>query len=117
MAMDVYGIDPKNSFGKIFRRNIWIWHPMWGYIESEYKDIASRVRYAHSNDGDGLDNQSAIILSHLINSDLCNGKIISFVESQHNNIDDEYRKKFEVDYHDFRDFKDFLLNCGGFKIC
>jgi len=117
MAMDVYGINPQNAFGKIFRRNIWIWHPLWEYVEKEYSDIALKVRYGHSNDGDGLNEEDALSLYNLINLDLSNGKIMSFISNQHKNIYDEYRKKFKVNYDDFRDFKEFLLKCGGFKIC
>ena len=115
--MDVYGTNPKNVFGKIFRRNIWIWHPLWDFFENEYSEVVGIVKYGHSNDGDGLNNEDAIRLSNLISNDLLNDKIVLFLKNQHNNIEEEYRKKFKVNYDDFEDFKEFLLNCGGFTIC
>jgi hypothetical protein len=118
MGMDVYGLNPKNAFGKIFRRNIWIWHPLWGYVEAEYPEIANKVKYGHSNDGDGLNENDSIVLSSFIASDLSNGKIFNFIDNEKNKyIDDPHRSKFVASYHDFRDFKDFLYSCGGFKIC
>ena len=77
MGMDVYGIDPINAFGKIFRRNIWSWHPLWNYIQNEYPEIASKVKYGHSNDGDGLNREDSILLHDLILKDLSNSKIMS----------------------------------------
>lgn len=118
MGMDVYGVNPTNAFGKIFRRNIWIWHPLWEYVEKEYPEISSKVKYGHSNDGDGLNEKDSVQLSILISEDLSNGKIFKYIDDQKNKyINDEYRTKFIANYHDFRDFKDFLNSCGGFKIC
>jgi hypothetical protein len=54
MGMDVYGKNPKSSAGEYFRNNCWHWRPLWRYCEYVAPDICKKVKYAQSNDGDGL---------------------------------------------------------------
>ena len=54
MGMDVIGKKPKAEVGQYFRNNVWWWHPLWEYVCEVPPALANRVRYGHSNDGDGL---------------------------------------------------------------
>ena len=75
MGMDVYGRKPKNEKGEYFRNNLWWWRPLWGYVEDNYPEIAEKVPYAHSNDGDGLNSVQAKILANKLKADLKSGKV------------------------------------------
>jgi len=74
MGMDVYGRKPKNKKGEYFRNNVWFWHPLWSYCESNYPVVTSKCKDGHSNSGDGLNASDAKKLAKLIKKDLENGK-------------------------------------------
>ena len=79
MGMDVYGKNPANEAGSYFRRNVWGWHPLWGYVEDTYPEIAELVEHAHSNDGDGLNAEDSLKLAKLLMSDFESGKAEEYV--------------------------------------
>lgn len=86
MGMDVYGKNPVNETGQYFRRNVWGWHPLWGYVEDTYPEIAELVEHAHSNDGDGLGARNAKKLAKLLMSDYETGKAKEYVEERNKAI-------------------------------
>lgn len=82
MGMDVYGKNPTSEVGHYFRRNVWGWHPLWQYVEVVHPEIASLVKYAHSNDGDGLNDEDAKKLSELLEEDLGDGVVANYLEAR-----------------------------------
>jgi hypothetical protein len=88
MGMDVYGKNPTSKVGKYFRRNVWGWHPLWGYVEDVHPEIASLVKYGHSNDGDGLDEEDSRRLAELLTTDLEIGLVDKYVEERNKALAD-----------------------------
>lgn len=82
MGMDVYGKNPTNEVGQYFRRNIWGWHPLWGYVEDTHPEIAELVEHAHTNDGDGLTASKSLKLAKLLQEDLANGVVDDYIEAR-----------------------------------
>lgn len=82
MGMDVYGKNPANEVGQYFRRNVWGWHPLWGYVEEQHPEIAELVEHAHSNDGDGLGSRDSKKLAKLLKEDLFKGAVEAYIESR-----------------------------------
>ena len=97
--MDVYGSAPSSEEGEYFRNSVWWWHPLWTYCEDKHGDIASRVQYAHSNDGDGLSAPFSVELGHRLKADLENGTVAAY-EARYN----EYMASLERNECDY---------CGG----
>lgn len=151
--MNLYGLEPQDHVGKIYRLSIWLWHPLWNYIEKEYPEVADMVGNGHANNGDIVSKENAKKIFDLITKDLANEKIIkyinefnSFLESLPEvtceyclgfgkereyilNITNEdcfrcngsgkskmFITNYKADLYDFYKFKEFLENCGGFKI-
>lgn len=79
MGMDVYGKNPKSEAGSYFRRNVWGWHPLWDYVENQHPEIAELVEYAHSNDGDGLDEEKSLELAKLLMDDYNSGRVAEYI--------------------------------------
>lgn len=79
MGMDVYGKNPKSESGSYFRRNVWGWHPLWDYVENQHPEIAELVEYAHSNDGDGLDEEKSLELAKLLMDDYNSGRVAEYI--------------------------------------
>lgn len=73
MGMDVYGDNPTSEKGSYFRNNVWWWRPLWDYCLELHDDIANKVQYGHSNDGDGLDAYHASLLGDRLLNDIATG--------------------------------------------
>jgi hypothetical protein len=86
MGMDVYGKKPANEVGEYFRRNVWGWHPLWGYVESNHPEIAELVEHAHSNSGDGLDEENSKKLAQLLMDDYNSSKVTDYVEERNRQL-------------------------------
>lgn len=82
MGMDVYGKEPATEKGTYFRRNVWGWRPLWQYVEDNHPEIAELVKYAQSNDGDGLNKAKSLQLAKLLNEDVISGKTKEYVQSR-----------------------------------
>jgi hypothetical protein len=71
MGMDVYGKAATTEAGTYFRNNVWSWRPLADFIlETAPADLTEGCAYWHSNDGDGLDEETsrklAVFLRHQI---------------------------------------------------
>ena len=80
MGMDVYGKAPAAEVGSYFRRNVWGWHPLWGYVEDRHPDVAAEVEHGHDNSGDGLDEVGATELARRLREDVASGAAAEYVE-------------------------------------
>ena len=75
MGFDLYSLgNHKSSNGEYFRNNVWWWRPLWNYCLINYPTLANKVKYANSNDGDGLNSRDSKNLAFLIKKDIENGK-------------------------------------------
>jgi len=145
MGMDVYGKNPKNEKGKYFRNNVWWWHPLWEYVEHAFPDIAEKVEYAHSNDGDGLNAKDSKILATKLKKHIKDGKVADYSKERQEAIElgkiehlqqtkqkaieegkDEkellkqeyyWPEHYHFNVENVAEFAEFLDNCGGFSIC
>lgn len=79
MGMDVYGKAPTGEAGEYFRRNVWGWHPLWDACLAIAPDLAGKVEYGHSNDGDGLDAEDSIALADQIRAVVESGDAKEYV--------------------------------------
>ncbi|MFZ9715846.1 MAG: hypothetical protein ACO3CH_00115 [Ilumatobacteraceae bacterium] len=79
MGMDVVGANPKNQEGEYFRANVWSWHPIWDYCYGLVPEICSKVEHAHSNDGDGLNEDDARIVGEAVLISISNGSAKKFI--------------------------------------
>jgi hypothetical protein len=73
MGMDVIGLKPDSEGGECFCRNVWRWHPLWDYC-TFVAIVARTVTYGHSNDGDGLDKEDALLLASILRGELESGR-------------------------------------------
>lgn len=78
MGMDVYGNKPKNKKGEYFRNNCWYWRPLWMYCERVAPELCAKVKYAHSNDGDGLNAADSKALAKILKEKLSSGDTENF---------------------------------------
>ena len=96
MGMDVYGKKPANEIGEYFRRNVWGWRPLWGYVDDVHPEIASLVEYGYTNDGDGLNAKDSARLAKLIREDLALGRAFEYVEARNKRLSELERPVCEL---------------------
>jgi hypothetical protein len=82
MGMDVYGRAPTTETGTYFRRNVWGWHPLWNYVEDQHPDLASKVGYGHTNDGDGLGAEDSLTLANRLRTDVNTGRAGAYIDQR-----------------------------------
>lgn len=82
MGMDVYGKKPTEKSGEYFRRNVWGWHPLWDYCLDMHPDISNKVKYGHSNDGDGLGAVNSKKLAKRLRDDISSGTAQKYIEDR-----------------------------------
>jgi hypothetical protein len=117
MGMDVSGLAPTTEAGKYFRNNCWWWRPLWYYCEQVAPDLAEKVEYAQSNDGDGLKTQAEC--DRL--ADALEQAVAARVEWTHDPTGlkakaDREGPMYPFDYDNVREWIVFLRGCGGFAI-
>lgn len=82
MGMDVYGKKPTAKVGEYFRASVWGWHPLWEYVTYVAPDLASKVTYGHSNDGDGLDAANSKALAVVLRNSVRSGAAAGYVKER-----------------------------------
>tara|TARA_Y100000034_G_scaffold66233_1_gene79951 strand:+ start:4562 stop:5080 length:519 start_codon:yes stop_codon:yes gene_type:complete len=85
MGMDVYGKNPTDEVGEYFRRNVWGWHPLWDMCLDLFPELAGKVEYGHTNDGDGLNAVDSEALSNSLNEAVADGRVAAWI-SERNEI-------------------------------
>jgi hypothetical protein len=79
MAMDVFGKHPINKDGEYFGRAVWSWRPLWQLCSDLVPELAGKVKYGHSNDGDGLDAEDSAALAKLLDAMCDDGRVAQYV--------------------------------------
>ena len=96
MGMDVYGKNPATDTGEYFRRNVWGWRPLWQYCVDTHPELANKVKYAQSNDGDGLNAEDSVALAHLLKLDLVNGNAELYITNRNKELSELPRPECEL---------------------
>ena len=108
VGFDIYGKSPKKAIGRVYRRNVWVWNPMWHCLKNIFPEICLKVKNGHINVGDGLNEEDCIKLSNAISTG--HAQMLAYL--------DNFRKSGQdvnnhlVSIEDFYDFAYFLKNCG-----
>lgn len=79
MGMDVYGKNPTSPHGGYFRRSVWGWHPLAELCAELAPELCAGCRHWHSNDGDGLDEEAAVLLARRLGELIEDGTVARYV--------------------------------------
>jgi hypothetical protein len=93
MGMDVMGKNPTDEKGGYFRNNVWWWSPLWDYCSTISPEICKKVKYAYSNDGDGLDALDSEELSKRLYKSLKDGTADKYVKERNDHINSLPKRK------------------------
>lgn len=79
MGMDVFGREPSSKHGEYFRNNVWYWRPLAELCIHFAPEICSACTYWHSNDGDGLDGDDALLLAEVLEARHQDGSLADYI--------------------------------------
>lgn len=109
MGMDVHGRAATTKEGEYFRRNVWGWHPLADLTTAIAPELCAKIKYWHTNDGDGFDNQEDCTkLADAIDTEIAKGADSKLIR--------DYIHETHRDVNSIREWVTFLRGCGGFTI-
>lgn len=125
MGMDVIGKAPANETGEYFRNNVWWWRPLWNYCEVVAPELTKSVKYAQTNDGDGLKAKESVLLSKLLFNEIESGRTAEYAARYYKElaelpvVDDkpDWSTNYPFSVENVKEFAEFLQYSGGFSIC
>lgn len=82
MGMDVYGKNADDARGEYFRANVWWWRPIPEIISMIAPEIYAKCEHWGSNDGDGLDGESAKALADIIDRKIEDGSLQAIIDAR-----------------------------------
>jgi hypothetical protein len=68
--------------GAYFRANIWWWRPLWDMCLDLAPDVAGKVKFGHSNDGDGLDDDDSLMLAAILEAHVESGSMETYINAR-----------------------------------
>jgi len=124
MGFDVIGNAPENETGEYFRNNVWWWRPLWNYCEVVAPELTKTVKYAQSNDGDGLKAKESLLLSKLLFNEVQSGRTAEYEAKYYKElaelpvVDDkpDWNTNYPFSVENVKEFAEFMQYSGGFSI-
>ena len=117
------------NIGAYFRNNCWWWRPLWNYCYQIADDLISEELFdsGHSNSGAGLDDNQASYQQYLDdlpdndcfrcnNNNRGNNKKKECTNCNKTGKTTNFNKNYPFDIDNVKQFAEFCLQSGGFKI-
>jgi len=117
MSYNIFALNPTSIVYSYYQDEDFTWRPMWFIIESEC-DLKN-INGIYTNEGKIFNNDEAKIIGKKLKEVLDTGKIDLYIDNQKNNFKDGVRPtkfKYKFDKVLIKEFSNFCLNSGGFKI-
>ena len=102
--------------GIYFRNNVWAWRPLWNYCYEVADGLIDENTFhvGHENSGAGLNKEDSVKLGKLLLKEIAEGR----TKLQENSYTaNTIANSYPFSEENVKRFAEFLLECGGFKIC
>ena len=116
----------KANAGVYFRNNCWWWRPLWNFCAHHCPELIDEETFqsGHCNDGAGLNAKDSIKLGVKLLTLIEDGTaahhekeiILSNEEAIAKDPDNGLAGAYPFSVENVKEFADFCLQCGGFKI-
>ena len=109
--------------GTYFRNNVWFWRPLWNFVCRSCDHILTDkdIERGNYNDGHKISktkaNRIAKKLFKLIETDQVKAYESMYKKEQSKLSEDDWNKSYPFSEENVRQFANFCLNSGGFRIC
>ena len=122
MGFDLSGVDPQNEKGDYFRNNIWYWRPLWEFVYMYCREEIQEETYeqGHENSGAFIPSDNAVKIGMKLQVLISDGTVANFEKryetARKNKTDLVPAASYPFSADNVKDFSDFCINSGGFKI-
>ena len=113
----------EENCGVYFRNNVWWWRPLWNFVCRSCDHILTDkdMERGSYNDGHKISktkaNRIAKKLFKLIETDQVKAYESMYKREQSKLSEDDWNKSYPFSEENVRQFANFCLNSGGFRIC
>ena len=112
-----------DNCGVYFRNNVWWWRPLWNFVSSVCESILTRtdIESGSYNDGHAISKTKANRIASRLFKLIRNGDVKAYESAYRKHQDslhkDNWDKSYPFSEDNVREFANFCLNSGGFRIC
>ena len=109
--------------GVYFRNNVWSWRPLWNFVSSVCESILTEkdIESGSYNDGHKICKTKANRIASRLFKLIRNGDVKAYESAYRKHQDslhkDNWDKSYPFSEDNVREFANFCLNSGGFRIC
>ena len=112
-----------DNCGVYFRNNVWWWRPLWNFVTGTCDSILTEkdIESGSYNDGHGISKTKANRIASRLFKLIRNGDVKAYEYAYRKHLDslhkDNWDKSYPFSEDNVREFANFCLNSGGFRIC
>ena len=112
-----------DNCGVYFRNNVWWWRPLWNFVSSVCESILTEkdIESGSYNDGHGISKTKANRIASRLFKLIRNGDVKAYESAYRKRLNslnkDNWDKSYPFSEDNVREFANFCLNSGGFRIC
>ena len=113
----------EENCGTYFRNNVWWWRPLWNFVSSTCESILTErdIESGSYNDGHRISKTKADRIARRLFKMIRNGDVKAYESAYKEHLDslnkDNWDKSYPFSEDNVRQFANFCLNSGGFRIC
>ena len=113
----------EENSGVYFRNNVWWWRPLWNFVSSTCESILTErdIESGSYNDGHRISKTKADRIARRLFKMIRNGDVKAYESAYKEHLDslnkDNWDKSYPFSEDNVRQFANFCLNSGGFRIC
>ena len=113
----------EENCGTYFRNNVWWWRPLWHFVSSTCESILTErdIESGSYNDGHRISKTKADRIARRLFKMIRNGDVKAYESAYKEHLDslnkDNWDKSYPFSEDNVRQFANFCLNSGGFRIC
>ena len=113
----------EENCGTYFRNNVWWWRPLWHFVSSTCESILTEkdIESGSYNDGHAISKTKADRIARRLFKLIRNGDVKAYESAYKEHLDslnkDNWDKSYPFSEDNVRQFANFCMNSGGFRIC
>lgn len=113
----------EENSGVYFRNNVWWWRPLWHFVTATCDNLLTEkdIERGNYNDGHKISKTKAGKIAKKLYSMIESGEVKEYEDGYKKHLasleQDNWDKSYPFSEENVRQFANFCMNSGGFRIC